>query len=1677
MWGALSRLFVKNENPSLSVQGEINETMDKQASHQDMDTMESKQARQRASVKWILSKAFNNRVPDNLKEPFYRDHEGQEHLKPQIVVGLGNASLYCQTLSNLYSDPNYQSLNHWSILQTLTRKGVPLGEATEQPLTETVLIQTNPLRINAHMSVIEALMILYAKEVAASERVSSAIGRISGGALPKDSQHHESSLLYWVSHACAALKKRIDQEIESGATDENGVRLQSPDVPPVRDYRDLCDGVCLAFLIAYYCPKVVPWTTVRVNYLPTVEDSIYNVLLVSNFSQKHLPYSVFHMTPQDITYMRGSMKQNLVVLLADFFNLFEIHPTKCVCYPGMDQSTDSDKNNGTNEHGIAHRRGLTCQPVTPIPDLRSGLDSPTQLPSTKPPFQVTRSTSATTMRKPTPPREVPEQCGQEEGFVVHRGRTIPTLASMQEPLVPARLRQAKEKSNHDSKNDERGDNMAAGRPSNWEDARRTSYAGRRSRRNSLSEDSQLTIENFGGSQDQLNMIGRPVERERKFSNSTVNNHTEPAVAVRSSIADARGTLQIGYDNDSEPEKQDRETEKTGTMRRHPSMDNVTQRNVTHSKEKDTTDGDVTQFNRQQIQSVEDDTSKRKKSFVNIPPANPKTTTWQQQSMNFQQIDNDVDEDRSQIDDSKLSAIRMKLEEHRRHILQEKRKMEFALSRQQQKVGKAAFFQAINKQIDERVMDNESGKAHNQTDNENKDCSSSTSSNDVEKSDKPCSLQDLPDITDTRWEQHSDSKKTPDLDPSEIDQYQQSIAIMNSNLKDIQQDIHRLTNQQSQMQAQAIQAQQLLQAQQIANMIQYHGSSQNIPQQYRNMPPSNFGSTPHLSQPYNQQPMIMRPPSRDPQHQYINDQGQYITNSRECSPFMNDNGQYYGNQYVNAYPEVNQYQTYRVEQPQYREYESPPPAQPSQNQFYLHDNPPQPPPRRTWAQAPTNNQQIPLDVNAWQQNSPKIDTRTWKSPSQPSSQGFMLHQNGNDYDRNEQSYESPQHSRVHRQISQIISGDPKSHIDSNRQPISPPIDDMAPQSISFIGDDDSVDPIGNGQSKPPSMFQRPNITSVEQEQDLDLGRLNITSGKLTYRIPSPTRPSLNMNSFQDPNEEAVNEQKGFYIAFDNVQPKRPKPPLRTKRSPKKERSIDSDKQDQSEQLGRELNQERRNQDAKRNSSFSAFDNDSTINNHRYADESISNNTYKKPEPVARRQHVSDNQVSAILDRRHLEDVTNHRQSFGGNTESKALIIDDELKNLDPESVDEMERKKEKIMLLSLQRRQQQEEAKARKEIDAMQRREKEREKEDERARKREEQAARRALILEQHKYKKAVEEAEQKGITIDRNDFALIKQQMSSPAAPPKMRQQKAVSRPRPKTICVERGSIDQSEASSLSSRDKKGSNTNLTGLGRQLSSNSIRRDYYRGSTDSLAIREPTVERGRTLSRISVAKGSNLNFRGRKSNSLMNLCDTDSGLGRATPPRRAPSPGMGPSSRHLPSPSGPGSLPPGFMNKRRIFDDGSSDISAASSMMEYSGPKLYKQPATKSNRGIILNAVEFCVFPGIVNREAKQKVLEKIEKSEAKHFLVLFRDAGCQFRALYSYWPENETVIKLHGTGPTQVDEYMFDKFFKYNSGGKCFSQIHTKHLTVTIDAFTIHNSLWQGKKVNMPSKKDMALVI
>ncbi|KAG5346370.1 PTRO protein, partial [Acromyrmex charruanus] len=1716
-------------------------------------------AKQRASVKWLLSKAYNNRVPEKLRDPYYRDHEEQEHLKPQIVHALSNAELYCLALANIYSDPNYHNQNHYGILQALARKGVYVAEQNNTQLTETILIQNSPLKMSAHMAVIEGLMVLYAKEVVTGDRVVSAIQRFDPQAEMDVPSDHEKGLLLWINHASHALIAKIQSE-EGG-----GDKTRLPELPAAKDFQSLCDGVGLAAVVAFYCPSELNWMEIRVSKRPSVADALHNLSLVHAFCVKCLPYSIFHMQPDDVTYMRGSMKQNLVVFLADMYNVLEIHPAKCVRYPGEERAMQYLDACPRNSHGVAHKRSLP-QSIAPIPDLRSNLSvtAPgftdfesvrcyqslsTRKMRTSSSFImvhsmfITKSTSGSTVKKSQSLQQTADshpyddrRAGSEESFIVHRGKGIPTLSSV-----------ADEKSIRTE---------AAGRPSNWEEQRRSSYAGRRSRRNSITDDSQLTIENFGGSQDNLHNFGRNPDKELG-AHTGKRNATEPTLPARSSVQDVYGSgvqhiiADNGYSGSEEPMRLRRQASNS-------SLDNVALRQILHSNvENDSsTDGsssggggdvptkfasfanlsrqssekginftyteqDDAKSNRKHGQS--NGNSEKKTTFATLP----NTTTWQQQSsQQSQQMEqHSIDENGGNtIMASQLNNIRLKLEEKRRHIENEKRRMEVVMSKQRQKVGKAAFLQAVTKA---RWLGWLQGKV--------KSPSSSTSGGDSpaetvgpptpvtsgssgatptsiseassvpqqplqEKPQRPFSLKEISeDVRDVehKWLEHDgnapfiETRRTPDIENMDPEQYRQSITqlvlvpvkitvelqklvmqnvvycSMNNSLSEIQADIQRLANQQNQIQQQHLMSQHQKQMQQQLQQLQ--SLSQQHMQTY-GMPPMN-PSTPRL---------------QDSQ----------------------------------------------------------------QSQFYLHDQPQVQ--RRMWGQpVPTQSLANEMAAVGYQQSmdsrfSPQPiayqpdmrmyadPTRTWVAPQK----GFVLHDtqeprylNGDHslcnnqmshpgpasvfpassalFNQTQATSASPQHRNTVHRISQLINESPEPkrstvhHIPiscesptEKRQALhtpvpAPPVDDMKPQNISFIGNDDDIAQGIRG--------------------------LNITSGSRTYRIPSPTRPTISQNSFQPhpslretsrsvtpdvtPLDSTDPNEKGFYISFDNDAPKKPKPTLRVKRtSPKKERSVSSyiehedftmhpdsspanviEKQKQVE-AQRELERERLRQ----------------------ADER-----------EQQRQEMRDRDLKREMERERQREKQRDSSTDSRHASGVGLVIGNQLTNPDPNCMDEMEKKKERIMLMSLQRRQRQEEMKERKEIEAQARREQEKLKVEERARKKEEERQRRAAILEHHKVKKAIEEAEREGKVIDKELLNAIN--------PAKLRNKTATARPRPKTIHGDAGAVLDSGALTPS-RGKKGSSSNLSTA--SLTSPTMRRDYYRGSQDSLtaahlddrrcsgplyrggslrvsSVDSPDDGRGSSpcrsvnqLGRRGSYKTSRdvqesqqqvrgrpkyqtyQNFKGRKSNSLMNLCDSDSGLGRSTPPRRAASPGIG-SMRHLTSPSGPGSLPPALMtSKKRIYDDGSSDISSTpSSMMDYNGPRLYKLPIAKSNRNIMLNAVEYCVFPGTVNREAKSRVLEEIGRSESKHFLILFRDAGCQFRALYSYCPEREEVAKLYGTGPKQVIDNMFDKFFKYNSSGKCFSQVHTKHLTVTIDAFTIHNSLWQGKKVNLPNKKDIPLVI
>lgn len=267
------------------------------------------------------------------------------------------------------------------------------------------------------------------------------------------------------------------------------------------------------------------------------------------------------------------------------------------------------------------------------------------------------------------------RAGSEESFVVHRGKGIPTLSSV-----------ADEKSARTE---------AAGRPSNWEEQRRSSYAGRRSRRNSITDDSQLTIENFGGSQvrsyakrcvislvvargklsagglsradkrydrvisfiqDNLHNFGRNPDKELG-AHTGKRNTAEPTLPARSSVQDVYGS---GVQNIIADNGYSEEPTRLRRQASNSSLDNVALRQILHSSAENDSGADgggggdvITKFasfanlSRQSSEkginftyTEQDDAKSRKHGQSNGNGNNekkttfatlPNTTTWQQQS--------------------------------------------------------------------------------------------------------------------------------------------------------------------------------------------------------------------------------------------------------------------------------------------------------------------------------------------------------------------------------------------------------------------------------------------------------------------------------------------------------------------------------------------------------------------------------------------------------------------------------------------------------------------------------------------------------------------------------------------------------------------------------------------------------------------------------------------------------------------------------------------------------------------------------------------------------------------------------------------------------------------------------------------------------------------------------------
>ncbi|CAG2254163.1 CAMSAP [Mytilus edulis] len=312
-----------------------------------MDEYDSQKAKLQASLAWILEKSYKGEVPAEFKPPFYETSEGQLHVKPRLANLMVTSELYCQACRNMFGNVHSQWQGHWSIIQVLSRKGIYVVEPDETEVTETILMKNAPFQQNAHLTLIDCLMMAYISETVSVERVVQAVRRFAvfnaSSELPSDT---ENAVDFWFNKVCSTVqsKEQKGSQVLEGQS-KMKVRIvsrsgdSSLDMPFIEEFlQDIGDGCCLAVLVHFYCPEHLKLTDICLKSNLGIADSLYNLSLVKKFCGEHLPSNCFHLSYEDFLYTHNNLKQNLYALVADLFHWFEINPAPCVRSPSREDS-------------------------------------------------------------------------------------------------------------------------------------------------------------------------------------------------------------------------------------------------------------------------------------------------------------------------------------------------------------------------------------------------------------------------------------------------------------------------------------------------------------------------------------------------------------------------------------------------------------------------------------------------------------------------------------------------------------------------------------------------------------------------------------------------------------------------------------------------------------------------------------------------------------------------------------------------------------------------------------------------------------------------------------------------------------------------------------------------------------------------------------------------------------------------------------------------------------------------------------------------------------------------------------------------------------------------------------------------------------------------------------------
>uniref|UniRef100_A0AAZ3RSH6 Calponin-homology (CH) domain-containing protein n=1 Tax=Oncorhynchus tshawytscha TaxID=74940 RepID=A0AAZ3RSH6_ONCTS len=304
-----------------------------------LDLYDCTRAKICASVGWVLAKSYANaeHVPVELREPFYCDQYEQEHLKPPVTRLLLSSELYCRTYGLLQADQEGSGApkDNATLLQLLANRGVTPKDQ-DVPVTDADL-RHKPIKMSAHLAVMDALMSVGAMETVSAVRMSGAatgeelLGGVGGASW-------ENTLLHWVNE----LNQRLREQTEGAQGDpsqdstepqpvqpsiryrkDKMLSKQKPTFPVVTEVKDLSNGCAIAAVVHYYCPGLLQLEDVCMKESMAVEDSLYNLQLIREFCDSCLK-SCCPLVLEDLLYSPQELQVNMMSFLAELLGWFEV---------------------------------------------------------------------------------------------------------------------------------------------------------------------------------------------------------------------------------------------------------------------------------------------------------------------------------------------------------------------------------------------------------------------------------------------------------------------------------------------------------------------------------------------------------------------------------------------------------------------------------------------------------------------------------------------------------------------------------------------------------------------------------------------------------------------------------------------------------------------------------------------------------------------------------------------------------------------------------------------------------------------------------------------------------------------------------------------------------------------------------------------------------------------------------------------------------------------------------------------------------------------------------------------------------------------------------------------------------------------------------------------------------